>query len=158
MKKRKWTPEQLHGAAKSSRSIRELLQKLDLRPAGGNYSQMRKYIQEANISIDHFVGQGWNVDAQNLIHDKIPLSEILMADSSYQSFKLKKRLFSEKLKEKKCEKCSWSEMALDGRIPLELHHINGDRRDNRLENLQILCPNCHSLEDSHRGRNIRRKA
>ncbi|MDE1988391.1 MAG: HNH endonuclease, partial [Patescibacteria group bacterium] len=39
-------------------------------------------------------------------------------------------------------------------LPLELDHINGDRHDNRLENLRILCPNCHSLKPTHRGRNM----
>jgi len=40
----------------------------------------------------------------------------------------------------------------DGYLPLELDHINGDHHDNRLENLRILCPNCHSLKPTHRGR------
>lgn len=44
-------------------------------------------------------------------------------------------------------------MSEDGRIPLELDHINGDRHDNRLENLRVLCPNCHSLKPTHRGLN-----
>ena len=44
--------------------------------------------------------------------------------------------------------------SIDGRIPLELDHINGDRHDNRIKNLRILCPNCHSLQPTHRGRNM----
>lgn len=76
-----------------------------------------------------------------------------MIDSDYQSFKLKSRLFSEKLKIPCCEECGWAKKSEDGRIPLELDHINGNRRDNRLENLRILCPNCHSLKPTHRGLN-----
>ncbi|MGB4076287.1 MAG: HNH endonuclease [Minisyncoccia bacterium] len=38
-------------------------------------------------------------------------------------------------------------------MPVELDHVNGDRHDNRIENLRILCPNCHSLKPTHRGRN-----
>ncbi len=42
-------------------------------------------------------------------------------------------------------------------MPLELDHVNGDPTDNRLENLRILCPNCHALTDNYRGRNIGRR-
>ena len=50
----------------------------------------------------------------------------------------------------KCQKCGWGEMnETTGKIPLEVHHINGDCTDNREENLQLLCPNCHSLTPNH---------
>lgn len=57
----------------------------------------------------------------------------------------------------RCELCDWAEMAEDGRIPVELDHINGDRYDNRIKNLRILCPNCHSLQSTHRGKNQKRR-
>ena len=47
---------------------------------------------------------------------------------------------------------------LGAKIPLELHHINGDNTDNRIENLQLLCPNCHALTDNYRGKNIKIKS
>jgi hypothetical protein len=50
-----------------------------------------------------------------------------------------------------CEECGWNKRAADGRLPLELHHVNGNKQDNLLENLVILYPNCHSLKDNHRG-------
>src|SRR5258708_23616780 len=83
----------------------------------------------------------------------IPLENILVKGSLYQSFKLKNRLFKQGLKTEKCEECGWAKLAADGRLPLELDHINGDRHDNRLENLRVLCPNCHSLKTTHTGRN-----
>ncbi len=83
----------------------------------------------------------------------LPLEQVLRVGSRYQSFKLKKRLFLQGLKQPVCELCNWAQVAPDGRIPVELDHINGDHSDNRLENLRILCPNCHSLQPTHRGLN-----
>ena len=51
-----------------------------------------------------------------------------------------------KLHDNKCEKCGWGETnEVTGKIPLEIHHIDGDCTNNKMENLQLLCPNCHSL-------------
>lgn len=63
---------------------------------------------------------------------------------------LKKKLFRLGIKEEKCEVCGYTDN-------LELHHINGDNCDNRIENLQILCPNCHAKTDTFRGLNIKYK-
>ncbi|MEP6774905.1 MAG: HNH endonuclease signature motif containing protein [Chloroflexota bacterium] len=80
-----------------------------------------------------------------------PLVECLTKGSSTPTYRLKLRLWRDGLKPQKCQECGWSKRAADGRLPLELHHVDGDSYDNRLENLLILCPNCHSLKDNHRG-------
>ena len=152
-KKRTWTTQQLLDAVKNSKSKRQVLAKLNLREAGGNYDQLGKYIRELNIDISHFTGRGWSKGLRGIGAPRYSLEEILTANSTYQSFKLKKRLFQAKIKEAKCELCGWAQRALDGRLPLELDHINGNRHDNRLENIRILCPNCHSLQSTHRGKN-----
>lgn len=54
-------------------------------------------------------------------------------------------------REWKCESCGLSEWK-GQKLPLEVHHINGDRWDQRRENLQILCPNCHSLTENWRAK------
>jgi len=143
----------LFDAVKKSGSYRQVLKTLHLREAGGNYEQLKKYIREYELDISHFHGRAWNKGKRIVRKFIIPIEQILVKGSEYQSFKLKRRLFYHGLKNPKCELCSWATMSVDGRIPLELDHINGDRHDNRIENLRILCPNCHSLQLTHRGRN-----
>ena len=72
----------------------------------------------------------------------------------YQTFKLKKRLIREGYKEDKCELCGWDKK-IEGEefTPCELHHKDGNPHNHSLENLIILCPNCHSLQDHYRARN-----
>lgn len=153
MSKRRWTEDQLRIAVKNSRSIRQVIQSLNLKPAGGNYTQLYKYINELNLNTTHFKGRGWNKGLKGFSFPKFTLKEILVVNSNFQSYKLKNRLFVSNIKSPKCEECGWAKRSKDGRIPLELDHINGDSRDNRLENLRILCPNCHSLKPTHRGLN-----
>lgn len=157
MRKRSWGKQDLVESAKQSTSIRQLLGRLGLKAAGGNYTQVQKYITEYEVDVSHFKGRGWNKGLTGLARPHNKIEQILVQNSTYQSFKLRNRLFSGNLKEKACEECGWSKTSEDGRIPLELHHINGNGRDNRLENLMILCPNCHSLKPNHRGRNIKKQ-
>ena len=154
-RKKSWTPKELEIAVAKSTSIRQVLHKLGLVEAGGNYSQIKKFIELYKFDNSHFKGKGWSRGLTGIGKPIYTLSEILVKNSSYQSFKLKKRLFQTKLKSAKCEKCGWAKRSQDGRLPLELDHINGDKMDNRIENLQILCPNCHSLQPTHRGKNIK---
>ncbi|MEI6042441.1 MAG: HNH endonuclease [bacterium] len=159
MRKRKWSKDQLIKSVSESTSYRQVLKKLALVEAGGNYTQIKKYVLEYNVSIAHFTGRGWSKGKK--FSDKTPLiptKDILVVNSTFQSHKLKKRLFKEGLKEKKCEICGWNKTTAEGRLPLELDHINGDNMDNRISNLQILCPNCHSLQPTHRGLNKNKKA
>lgn len=155
-KKRTWTVSQLKDAVKNSLSFRQVLLKLGLREAGGNYSQINKYVKELNLNTRHFRGMAWNKGLRGIGKPIIPLEKILVKGSYFQSFKLKNRLFTAKLKTERCESCGWAERTFDGYLPLELDHINGDRHDNRLENLRVLCPNCHSLTPNHRGRGGRK--
>jgi len=152
MGKRSWTINQLEKAVKESKSFRKVLEKLKLRNTGGNYEQIKKYIKEYQLDTKHFTGRAWNKGLKGFGQPRIPLEKILVKNSHFQSFKLKKRLFAAGLKIPRCEQCGWAEKTKTGYLPLELDHINGDRHDNRLENLRILCPNCHSLQPTHRGR------
>lgn len=154
---RKWKIHELPAIVASSTSTREVLSRLGLRPAGGNYVQVRKAIKDLQLDTSHFTGQGWRRNKKFSYSPKKELVDILVKNSNYQSYKLKKRLFLEGIKHPCCELCGWAEQAADGRIPVELDHINGDRFDNRITNLRILCPNCYSLQGTHRGMNQKRR-
>lgn len=144
-----YTKEELTSAIGSSFSIAEVCRKLGVVPYGGNYRTIHKLIKEYSIDTSHFTGQGWNKGLKKPIKTAKPINEILTENSTYQSHKLKNRLFNEKIKDEKCEICGIAEW--NGKpISLELHHINGNPTDNRIENLQILCPNCHSQTDTYR--------
>lgn len=134
-----------------SLSWREVLIRLGLTPAGGNYTTVKARTKQLGLNTSHFLGKGARKGKYGRVTD---LQTILVENSSYASTdSLRKRLLNEGYKEKKCESCNNIEWM--GRpIPLELHHINGNRTDNRIENLAILCPNCHSFTNNYRGKNI----
>lgn len=150
------TREEYEHAAKSSHSIAGMCRSLGIKTSGGNYRVIHNAIRKYALDISHFTGQGWNIGLEFKPCEEKPLNEILTSNSTFQSFKLKKRLLKEGIKRSICEKCGL-EQWLGATIPLELHHINGDNQDNRLENLQLLCPNCHALTDSYRGKNKKHK-
>ena len=85
-----------------------------------------------------------------------PIEQLLVAGRPRQRGHLKARLISEGLKENRCERCGITEW-MGQPLNMELHHVNGDGTDNRLENLQLLCGNCHTQTDNWGGRGVRRK-
>lgn len=84
--------------------------------------------------------------------DYMSLEEYLRNSQDIQSNKVRIKLLREGYKEHKCENCGLTEW-LGQPIPLELHHKDGNRNHNKIENYQLLCPNCHAFTDSYRGKN-----
>lgn len=156
-RRRRWTDEQLRVAVAGARGVSGAIRALGLIPAGGNYDQIQRRIRELALDTTHFQGSGWSRGQKLDFKPKLPLTLMLVANRWTNSQKLKERLIREGLKKPACEICGWAQRSPDGRLPIELDHINGDKNDNRLENLRILCPNCHSLQPTHRGSNQRRR-
>lgn len=154
MKLKKYTLQQLKDAISTSVSIREVLQKLNIKAAGGNYYIFKKAIAFYDIDTSHFTGK--NLKGRKLPLRRKSLSDYLTNKVPIQSNKLRKYLLEEGILEHKCSFCGLSEW-LNQPIPIELDHINGNNMDNSLENLRILCPNCHALTPTYRGRNISTK-
>lgn len=152
--KRKWTDEDFVVAVRDSLSYAQVLVKLGLKPAGSNYEMVKRKVKELNVSTSHMTGKAWNKGIRyRPIFVAKSLSEILVKHSTYITANhLKERLLAENVKPRKCECCGLATW-MGKPIALELHHINGIRDDQRLENLQLLCPNCHAITDNYRGKN-----
>ncbi len=142
-----------------SLSIAEVCRKIGIRPIGGNYKTLKRYFLELRIDTSHFTGRGWNVGGRfksfgRKYHN---LEDVLIENSPYvNGSSLKRRILSEGIKEYKCEMCNLTEW--NGKyISLHLDHVNGDNTDNRIKNLRILCPNCHSQTETYCGANSKSK-
>lgn len=152
--KRDYSKETLEKIIKECFSISDVLRKYNLKTVGSNFSTIRKYIKLYNIDISHFTGQTWNKGLSGSEKTSlIPLNDILINNVKFKTTFLKKRLITSNIKENKCEKCGNDSNWCNETLTLELHHINGNHYDNRIENLQILCPNCHSQTKNFRNKN-----
>jgi len=150
----KYTDDQLIEAVKTSTSIRQVLSKLGLKEAGGNYSCTKNKINKMNLSTDHFTGMRWNKGKS--LGPKRPIEDYLSNKHGIQSFKLKIRLIKEGYKDHRCEICGITEWNGEP-APIELDHIDGNHSNNNINNLRIVCPNCHAQTDTYRGKNKKSK-
>ena len=156
MSKHTYTKEQFREAVLSSKSVSETLTKLGIQPKGGNYKTFYSLAKKHNIDYSHFVGynngQAWNKN--KVTGPKRGINDYLSNAYKITSHKLRLRLLDENILEHRCSFCKNTEWLGDS-IPLELDHINGDHNDNRLINLRLLCPNCHTTTPTYRSKNVR---
>lgn len=137
---RKFTDEQLTEAVKTSTNWSEVCRKTP-----GSLWGLKTRADYLGLDTSHFVGQSWNKGRRYRPH----ILEMLGPNTRIKS--LFRYLIEDGVKQRQCEHCGITEW--QGRpAPLEIDHINGDNTDNRLENLQILCCNCHALTPTWRRR------
>lgn len=153
MRKSIYTLELLAPIIANSVTWADVCRALNLKPATGSQTYIKNLAAKYGTGTSHFVGQGWS---KGKTFRKKPLTFYLVKGSTINSHNLKLRLIREGYKKHLCEGCfntKWRSFS----IPLELHHINGDKNDNRLKNLEILCPNCHALTANYSGK-VKRKS
>lgn len=131
----------------TSLTMSEASRKLNL-----HFNTFKRYAIQFNCWNPNQSGKGTKrkspitkIKTQDIIDGKYP---------DFQTFKLKNRILDEGIKERRCECCGltkWNNLP----IPLELHHIDGNRNNHKLENLKILCPNCHAQTETYRAKNIK---
>lgn len=150
--KKKFSKEEMEKIIAECYTIADVCRKCGWVPMGGSYRTVKRYIKDYNIDTSHFTGQRTNIGNRLNKHNEKPVEYYLCKDSYIRTATLKKKLIESGLKENKCECCGVSEWQGKPLI-MQLHHINGNDTDNRLENLQMLCPNCHSQTDNFCGKN-----
>jgi hypothetical protein len=142
-------------AVSKSFSVAQVLRYVGLHVGGANYQGFHKAVKDFKIDTSHFTGQG-HLKGRTHSYGTKPLETLLVENRFYSSNAIKKRLLKDKVHKHKCDCCGLTKW-LKRPIPLELHHINGKRDDNRIENIELLCPNCHALTDNYRGKNKGKK-
>jgi len=148
-----YTQAQLREAIAASLSWSEALRRLGLRAAGGNFRTIQRHAKAWGITTEHFDPTGARQRAPAHSNRVRPLEEVLVEKSSYKRSHLKRRLYAEGIKDRRCEMCGQGEEWNGARMALILDHVNGVADDNRLENLRIVCPNCAATLATHCGRN-----
>lgn len=152
---RQYTREWLQELCQNSYSLAEVLNKTGRKQGGGAQQTLKKKIAEWEIDTSHFTGQRWqqspNQVPQN--REKYELNQVFCQNSPVTQKVLRGYVERHQVLDYKCAKCGCDGHWQDGEIALEIDHINGDNTNNEISNLRYLCPNCHALTETYRGRN-----
>lgn len=143
----KFTKEEIEQFAKESYSYAELARKCGYDDHSGSYlSVIKDMVNQLNLDISHFTFQGWNKD--NFDYSRFVYGKKIRSVNMFDAIIA--------LRGRKCECCGLEEW-MGKPIPLEAHHKDGDELNSTLENLQLLCPNCHAMTDTYKGKNIKNR-
>ncbi len=149
--------DQLIEIVKQSSTISQILAHFNILNKGHNYRTLKRRFEEDNIDFTHIkLGLASNKGRQ-FIREKSALSSILIEHSSFNRSHLKIRLLKEGVLKNECYLCGQLPIWNDKPLSLQLDHINGVSDDNRVNNLRILCPHCHSQTANFAGKNKHRQ-
>ena len=154
---KQYTKEWLEELCAESYSYSEVLRKAGRKPGGGSNETLKKKILEYNIDVSHFTGRSWqkrpDYEPRVGTKEKYSLEEVFKEHSTISQKVLRGYVERHKVIPYKCSNCGCDGHWQNGIISLELDHINGDNTNNLIENLRYLCPNCHALTETYRGKN-----
>lgn len=147
------TEARLRELAACSHSIAEVVRRLGISPVGGNQAHIGRRIAELGVDISHFT-TSTRERPRVAKRDRLMLGS--PADGRTAGERLRKQLLCQGVPEQ-CVMCGTGARWNGKPLRLEVDHLNGDWWDNRPANLRLLCPNCHTVTDTYRGRKPRRK-
>lgn len=140
-----------------SHTYKEMLQQLNLDYlSGGNYKTLKARINKEKIDISYLKQRRNKITKENLKKTRTPLEKILVENSSFCRQTMKKRLLEGNFLQEKCSNCGIGNQWNGEPLILQLEHKNGVNNDNRIENLCLLCPNCHSQTKTYAGRKVKK--
>lgn len=150
----KYSKEIIEEAVKNNFTLSDVMRSLNLKPRGSNFSRFKKMIVHFQIDTTHFKQPG----SPGSVHTiKTFTEEILILNGKgWNSNSIKKKLFEFNLMKNECSLCGSLPVWNGQPLTLQLDHIDGNHRNNELNNLRILCPNCHSQTDNYSAKNINR--
>ncbi|MEW1827747.1 HNH endonuclease [Streptomyces sp. NPDC088196] len=155
----KWTREILEPVVAASTSVNEVVRRLGLESVGGHQTNIARRIKAYEIDTSHFTAKVRTENMRFNQRRRTP-EEILVEDTSPHPRRTPPDRLKRAMRElgigNHCALCGNKAVWRGEPLPLEVDHVDGNWRNNRVENLRLLCPNCHSTTDSYRGRGKRR--
>lgn len=148
-----WSKESIINAIKKSECKSDIIRNIGASVRSGNFQTLDRYCNLYSIDISKLKYKGNNFNKFKRVDD----SSIFIENSTFTSSALKRRVIKDNILENKCCKCGNNGEWCGEPISLQIDHINVIKNDHRVENLRILCPNCHSQTITYRGRNIRKE-